>query len=73
MGQGSYSKFIFKYTDYIYSQNLFFCLGLDFCKEMEMGDKNPETLRNLSHYKIGYEIVHQNCQKKGGGGFKAIR
>ena len=51
-GEGSYSK------------EYFVCFGLDIFKEMEKGDKNPDTLRNFSLFKIGYKIVHQNCPKK---------
>ena len=37
---------------------------------MEKDDKNPNTLRNFSLYKIRFKIVQKNCTKKGGGRLK---
>ena len=33
---------------------------------MKEDDKNPNTLRNFSQYKIGFQIIFQGCQKRGG-------
>ena len=41
-----------------------------FFKEMEKGDKNQNTLRNCSLYKIWFKIVHKNCPIKGDGGLE---